>query len=59
MHHPPPELVLHARLCQQARGRWHALLAMGERLHGWFGPRIVSTWLLALGGLAVLTWLAA
>ncbi len=59
MPHPPPELVLHARLCQQARGRWHALLSMGESLHTWLGPRIVSTWLLALVGLAVLTWLAS
>jgi hypothetical protein len=59
MNHPTPELVLHARLCQHARSRWHALLAGAEGLHGWLGPRVVSTWLLALVLLAGLSWLSA
>jgi hypothetical protein len=59
MDRPSAELVLHARLCLMARGRWHALLAAGEDWHAWLGPRVVSTWLVALGLVAGLSWLSA
>jgi hypothetical protein len=59
MNRNPPALVLHARLCLLARSRWHALLAGTEGLHSWFGPRVVTTWLLALVLVASLSWLSA
>lgn len=59
MDRAPAELVLHARLCLMARGRWHALLAAAEDCHAWLGPRVVSTWLVALGLVAGLSWLGA
>jgi hypothetical protein len=59
MNRTSPALVLHARLCFLARSRWHALLAGSEGLHSWFGPRVVTTWLLALALMAGLSWLSA
>ncbi|MBC7940022.1 MAG: hypothetical protein H7Z19_09715 [Chitinophagaceae bacterium] len=33
----------HVQQCSLARGRWFGAAALGERVHGWIAPRLIST----------------
>jgi len=58
---PPPELAAlcsHLGDCMHSRSRWYTLGCVGETIHGFVAPRLVTTLTLAVLLLAASTFIA-